>query len=501
MKNKYRNDPEGFRLPIKMDSTTNGEYLPEPLPSHVRKTWKTAMTWATENARRLGLGRREFLVSLGGAATCLLAMNRAGAAVGQTGGKFDLPEDAALDLQSAQASLGKKEFIFDIQTHHFDPPDNWKAPTDWSKLFRKIREHAPCNILPNHPFGYMSCLDGQTFVREIFMDSDTDAAVLSFVPSMDTSMPLSYAEASATRQIVNAMSDNKRLLLHGRVIPSIEGELERMDEVVEAWDIVAWKTYTQYGEDNERGWWLNDDKFGRPFLEKVRASGVKTICCHKGLPLPFPLMGLDNRQYRLCHDVGPAAREYSDIDFIIFHSGYDPNMPEGPFTPGSPQSGTDSLIQSVLDSGLGGGSNVYAELGATWAKIMKEPDQAAHLIGKLLRYLGEDNVLWGTDSLFYGSPQDQIQAFRTFQISEEFQEKFGYPKITDDIRAKVFGLSSAKIYGIAPENYARTETDPVTLAKGAYFDQRDPSFRTYGPKTRRDFFKLASAKIRKLGSG
>nr|VFK23616.1 MAG: hypothetical protein BECKLFY1418C_GA0070996_11485 [Candidatus Kentron sp. LFY] len=127
---------------------------------------------------------------------------------------------------------------------------------------------------------------------------------------------------------------------------------------------------------------------------------------------------------------------------------------------------------------------------------MKEPDQAAHLIGKLLKYLGEDNVLWGTDCIFYGSPQDQIQAFRTFQISEEFQEKFGYPKITDDIRAKVFGLSSAKIYGIVPERYAQARpTDPIILAKSAYLDQRDPTFRTYGPKTRRDFFKLARGKI------
>ena len=38
-------------------------------------------------------------------------------------------------------------------------------------------------------------------------------------------------------------------------------------------------------------------------------------------------------------------------------------------------------------------------------------------------------MLWGTDSIFYGSPQDQIQAFRAFQISDEFQERFGYPAL------------------------------------------------------------------------
>jgi hypothetical protein len=41
----------------------------------------------------------------------------------------------------------------------------------------------------------------------------------------------------------------------------------------------------------------------------------------------------------------------------------------------------------------------------------------AHLLDKLLRYVSEDNVLWGTDSIWYGSPQDQIQAFRRFKIA------------------------------------------------------------------------------------
>ena len=53
-------------------------------------------------------------------------------------------------------------------------------------------------------------------------------------------------------------------------------------------------------------------------------------------------------------------------------------------------------------------------------------------------------MLWGTDSIWYGSPQDQIQAFRAFQISPEFRERFGYPEITPAIRAKVFGPQRAE---------------------------------------------------------
>jgi len=491
-KRTYRNDPEGTRLPIKLDTTTNGEYLPQPLPAHVRKTITMASDWASENARRLNQGRREFLVSLSGAATCLLAMNRASAAVGQTGGLFDLPGEAALDNQLADASIGKKEFIFDIQTHHFSPVESWKTSTPWSEAIRETAETTGCNILPDQEFGYMSCSDARAFTREIFLDSDTDAGVLTFVPTDEASMPLTQAEADATRQLVEAMPGGQRLLLHGRVIPNLPGDLERMDELQEKWDIAAWKTYTQYGETYDSGWWLNDESHGRAFLEKVRASGIKTICCHKGLPLPFPLMGEGNLDYRFCRDVGPAAKAYSDIDFIIFHSGYDPGMPEGPYTPGAPKSGTDSLLQSLIDSELGAGSNVFAELGSTWWQVMREPDQAAHLIGKLLKHLGEDNVLWGTDCIFYGSPQDQIQAFRSFQISEEFQQKYGYPKITDAIRAKVFGLSSAKIYGIEPVKVAQAaQADAIGRARANYQAQADPSFKTYGPKTRREFLTLA----------
>ncbi len=494
MKRKYQNDPDGVLLPIKMDAATNGEYLPRPLPGHVRKTIKTASKWATENAKRLNQGRREFLVSMSGAVTCLLAMNRAAAAVGQTGGLFDLPEEAALDFQLAEAEIGKKEFVFDIQTHHFNPVDSFTEATPWSEAVRQTADATGCNILPDHEFGHLSCTDARAFMREIFLDSDTDAGVLTFVPTSEEKMPLSHEEAYATRQLVDATPGGQRLLLHGRVIPNLPGDLDRMDELQEKWDIAAWKTYTQYGEDYDSGWWLNDDGHGRAFLEKVRASGVKTISCHKGLPLPFPLMGEGNLKYRFAHDVGPAAKEYEDINFFIFHSGYDPGMPEGPFVPGKPQSGTDSLVQSVVDSGLGNGSNVFAELGSTWWQVMREPDQAAHVIGKLLKYVGEDNVLWGTDCLFYGSPQDQIQAFRSFQISEEFQEKFGYPKITDEILAKVFGLSSAKIYGIEPARVTRlAQNDALGRAKANYPPAAEPTFKTYGPKARREFFALAKS--------
>jgi hypothetical protein len=64
---------------------------------------------------------------------------------------------------------------------------------------------------------------------------------------------------------------------------------------------------------------------------------------------------------------------------------------------------------------------------------------AAHGIGKLLAHLGEDNVLWGTDSIWYGSPQDQIQAFRTSRSRTNSARPLRISAIDAGVRAKVSG--------------------------------------------------------------
>jgi predicted TIM-barrel fold metal-dependent hydrolase len=134
------------------------------------------------------------------------------------------------------------------------------------------------------------------------------------------------------------------------------------------------------------------------------------------------------------------------------------------------------------------GANVYAELGSTWRFLMRDPEQAAHALGKLLKYCGPDNVVWGTDSIWYGSPQDQIQAFRTFQISAELRAKHGYAEITPALRAKIFGLSGAKVYGLSAAEVKKvTSRDRVASEKLAYQERPEPHFLTYGPRTRREF--------------
>jgi hypothetical protein len=268
------------------------------------------------------------------------------------------------------------------------------------------------------------------------------------------------------------------------VNPNQPGDVEAMDELAGRWQVAAWKTYTQWGPDG-RGYFLSDD-VGMRFIEKARALGVKVICIHKGLPF-----GRQSYEHSQCSDIGVVAKRFPDVKFLVYHSGFVAGNAERPYDAGAQRDGIDTLVRSLIENGVAPNANVYAELGSTWRFLMREPDSAAHALGKLFKYCGEANVLWGTDSIWYGSPQDQIQAFRTFQISPELRARYGYPEITRELRAKVFGLNAAKVYGISPDDVKRyARRDRIAQERLAYREQPEPHFRTYGPKTRREFLNL-----------
>jgi hypothetical protein len=490
-----RFDPEGTRLPIKLDTTSNGEFAPRPLERHSVLANQLASEQVGINARRLGLSRRNFVTTSAGAATTLLAFNEAHAALGRTGSFYEIPQLAALDVAAADASLAKREFIFDIQGHHVNALEHWKAPDMLTATGLKFMPQSKCNYLdPKTEYGHLKCFTSQAFVKEMFLDSDTDMAVLTFTPTSFEDMPLTQDEAEATKEMVAALDGSRRLLVHGRVVPNLPGDIARMPELAEKWKVSAWKTYTQADPAGETGWWLDDEEHGGKLIEMARKTGVKTICIHKGVPLPTPFMTGKNRQFGGCGDVGKAARQNPDINFIIYHSGYDLKNRGLEFIPGKHEIGIDSLVQSLLDNGVKPNSNVYAELGTTWRYLMKDPNEAAHALGKLCRYVGENNVVWGTDSIWYGSPQDQILAFRTFQISTEYQEKFGYPAITPELRAKIFGLNALKPYGLDTTDIRKDFlADSMQKEKARNAERPDPTFATYGPRTRREFFALLKA--------
>jgi hypothetical protein len=186
---------------------------------------------------------------------------------------------------------------------------------------------------------------------------------------------------------------------------------------------------------------------------------------------------------------------YPDTAFIVYHSAIEVDaVGEGPYDPNNSQ-GTDRLCRTVEQNGLLG-KNVYAELGAVWGQVMNTPEKAQHVIGKLLKYCGEDNVVWGSECVWLGSPQPQIEAFRTFQISKAFQDMYGYPELTPEIKAKILGLNAAKIYKIDP-NEVRCAIRQTKLAavkevmEGELGPRRGVFAAAGGPRTRREFWNLA----------
>ena len=461
-----------MRLPLSFDPVSNGEYAPFPKTKREAAAEAVARGIVDANARRTGVGRRDFLKSACGMAACLSAIN---SVMGCRGGGYTLPREATLDPAAADAALAGREFIFDIQTHHISPGKPWEARNPAMRDFTRI--------LGGGPGG-----SRYTYVKEMFLDSDTTCAVLSAFPALPEGQPLPDADAAETREIVDTIGRSPRLYVHAFTAPNAgppAAMLEGMERVATRFRISAWKLFTMWGPDG-RGYRLDDEAATGPFFAKARALGVKIICCHKG-PGILGLTGGFERPL----DMGPAAKRHPDFKFIAYHAGWTPGLAEGPYDPSPESRGINDLIRTATENGLAPGGNLYAELGTTYWNLMKKPEQTAHALGKLLRHLGEDNVLWGSDSIWYGSPQAQIAAFRAFEISPGFQEKYGYPALTPRIKAKILGLNAARVYGIDPKVVRpKIEADPVERLKIAYLPERNPSFRTYGPRTRREVLAL-----------
>src|SRR5690606_3122265 len=294
--------------------------------------------------------------------------------------------------------------------------------------------------------------------------------------------PTDYA--AEARAIIEEAQGRDRCLIHGGVMPNEPGGLERMEEQVRVHGVAAWKLYPQWGPAGT-GYHM-DDPVGIAFIERARELGLTIVTAHRGLPLP----GLEY-EYSKPGDIARVAAAYPDITFICYHSGFESGVVEGAYDPQNDK-GVDRLIRAHDENGFRPNEgNLYAELGSVWRHYMSKPDQAAHLMGKLLKHFGEERICWGTDSIWYGSPQDQIQACRSCQISPEFQERYGYPAITPEAKAKIFGLNGARVYGLDVEKLRKASTgDHIGRIKQAYVERPNPSFATHGPKSRRELFRL-----------
>jgi hypothetical protein len=397
-----------------------------------------------------------------------------------------MPADAD-PVQCEEALNYSEMFIFDIQTHRVE-----NAPGVYA-VFLNILPQAWCGKEPAVP----GCFSKDEYIREMFLDSDTTMTVLSGVPALDGGNPLTNDQIAETRDYVNGLaSHSERVITHAMVLPNYnhEAQLAGMARILqEKSPIGAWKCYTPWGPGNGvTGFWLDDPKIGIPYIQRGRDLGIKVFCCHKGLPLP----GFDNN-YGDPKDIGVVAKMFPDCKFVAYHSAY--QFGDGDelnsYTMGS-KVGVNSLVTALLANGHGRGSNIYGEIGTTWYNVMNDPARATHILGKLLKYVGEDNIVWGTDSMWYGSPQPQIMAFMSFVMDQRIRDAEGYPDLTPAIKAKILGLNAAKVFGVDP---AKKRCGIKASAIQAHKQNLDDEFGRYRwalqkPRitTRRDFLFNAS---------
>jgi hypothetical protein len=423
------------------------------------------------------MARRDFLRTTMATAAVLFTLEACSSesSDGGAGGKLDVPEDASVDPDTARETLGGDEFVMDVQTHflELDPDAPFGDPG-----------------FPQSSCGETDprlCYSVDRYLEEVFLRSDTNIAVLSAIPAVSHDGPLSPARMDEARRAADTLCGDGRVLMHGQATPQLgelEAQLDAMDSLVDDYPISSWKLYTHRPG---RGWFLDDHdpaapQVGKAFLERANASGVRTVSVHKGLagrdPFASPV------------DIGPAAAANRDLRFVVYHSGFEIPVAEGPYDPDG--GGVDRLIASLESSGVGPGENVYAELGSTWYLTMSDPDQAAHVLGKLLKAVGPDRIVWGTDSIWYGSPQSQIEAFRAFEITAEYQERFGYPALTPEVKRKILGANAAELYGVDPIttrcDFSRDELGEVRRAL-------PPRPAAYGPRT----MQAVAAHIREHG--
>ncbi len=490
-----KTDPElPLLLPFRPGQASNGEFVPRARTRHHLEAETRALEMAEQIAWKRGIDRRRFLQGAGGIAVTLAAINLAGCDDGDkttlppgvtAGATYEVPVDA--DPDAVCAKLEGDEFIFDVQTHHVDPDGPWvKESPATAQFFARFLGGDPACAEADK----LDCLSRFYYAHDIFLESDTTMAVLSDTPSsVDSRDPLNFDEMKRTREIINQLSppSSNRMRLHSVVVPNagagaLEQQLDRMQARAESMDVAAWKIYTPYAP-NGKGWFMDDPELGIPVIEQARKLGVKTICAHKGLPL----FGYD-RAAASPRDVGVVAKAYPDMNFVVYHSGWFPGTREGVYDPASAE-GVNVLVKSLLDNGIRPNTNVYAELGSTWRNLMSDTTQAAHVLGKLIKYCGEDNVLWGTDCIWTGSPQPQIAAFRAFKMDPQFAAQHGYSTLDNDVKRKIFGLNAARLYRVDPAAATcRIAADEVEQLRSAWRDldgaTHEPRFAARGPTDR-----------------
>ena len=287
---------------------------------------------------------------------------------------------------------------------------------------------------------------------------------------------------ASRRDEINDLAGSQRALSQSNCAPNHYWDLradrqdrvllrEQMAREVQEYGNASWKLYCHFDPARTgRGFQLDDDDSAY-FYEVARDLGQTTVSVHKGYASQSRRFGhLANPK-----DVERAALQNPDFTFVVYHSALKHGPTEPDFARPShfdPSTGDFAWHEILMDikrrnPTLG---NVYCEIGSAFATLaIAHPVMCMHLMGKNIKHYGADRVLWGTDCVWWGSPQWCIDAFKRFQISDEICERFGYAKITEDDKARIFGLNAARIYGVDPVAARRAaRSDGIGAMKAAY---------------------------------
>jgi predicted TIM-barrel fold metal-dependent hydrolase len=426
------------RAPPLLADRSSDEFEPPPLRSPERRAVGEALGTAARCAALRGEAERTYLAGRCGTAATLRAIDRAAG-----GGFYAVPAQAEVDAAAADAAFDG-DVVIDVQTHLVRP--SRAASSGAAALFAYLRMVDPERWCAGVDPALLSAAE---WAACLFGGSETAVTVLTSPPGRSSENVVTNRDLADAREVVDRYAGAGRVLTHTIVHPNLgPSELDSMVTWRDQLTPAGWKVYTLWSPPEAglaAGWALDDNEVGLPFLEQVRALGPRLVCAHKGIAGPVARAAPASASPR---DVGPAAAAFPDVTFVVYHSGYEPDpTEEGPHD-AAPDRGVSRLVTSLAAAGLPPGCNVYAELGSTWFLMLRRPREAAHVLGKLLRAVGEDRIVWGTDSVWYGPPQPLIDAFRVFEIPERFQAEFGYPPLTAAVKTKILGLNGAVLYGV-----------------------------------------------------
>ncbi|HWG77058.1 MAG TPA: hypothetical protein VN660_09725 [Steroidobacteraceae bacterium] len=449
---QLRSAAQAYPWPVPTQAVSNGEFMPAPQNARQREVEGRIRRLCNALAARHGLDRRAFLASAAGMATAFVAMNEVYGAVFAV----DTAEASEPGVAAARADSLASQTIIDLHTH-FLRDDSGPGLQYFAELREKMRQTHQNPELPDRP-ATLADLHLGTYVREIWFDSDTKIAALSGAPSdLGPDWLLPNQSIAETRDSINRFAGSRRLLSHFIFTPGQPGWLEEIDRGIEELHPDAWKGYT-IGDNTHKDlsrypWRMDDEQLAYRGYEKFAKAGIRSVAVHKGLytrsdERRYPRL----KQFAQVGDVGKAARDWPQLNFLIYHAAYrytgegEPAIALAEFERTGRMEWVSDLAEIPAKYGV---SNVYADIGASFAACcVSEPRTAAAMLGILTKGLGVDHVLWGTDSIWFGSPQWQIEALRRLEIPAEMQRRHGFAPLgpaDGPTKTAIFGMNAARI--------------------------------------------------------